>query len=226
MTRLIMGRRPGDIPVLTVRPPWCWAIEHAGKSPENRTWLTKHRGPLWLHTGARSRWDPDGAANPLIQDAWDRHVRTLPGWPGLPDSDVLLGRRTTLMAFGAVTSLAEVTGCHHSSKCQSGCSPWAARGQFHIELAVRFVLPVPVPCRGSLGLWRLPEIIADAVIRQLPDQGIPAADLPARLRADAAQFAAGAAKLDTEGFIERTLDVLGAGTTGIPQDAAQEEHDE
>lgn len=166
-------------PVLTVRPPWSWALLH-GKPVENRGWEMKHRGPLWLHSGARSRWDPAGAASPLVQVAWDRFLRNDigPDWPGLPDSDVTLGRRTTLMAFGAVTSLVEVIGCHHSVECGRGgevfgrrvrtqCDPWAARGQWHIEVRVMRVLPEPVPCRGSLGLWRLPDEVEARVRRQL-----------------------------------------------------------
>ena len=34
---------------LTVRQPWAWAIVHAGKTIENRTWATKYRGPLLIH---------------------------------------------------------------------------------------------------------------------------------------------------------------------------------
>ncbi len=80
------------------------------------------------------------------------------------------------MAFGAVTSLAEVTGCHHASQCTTEdaatwqvrrCTDWAVDDQFHIELAVRQVLADPVPCRGALGLWRLPEDVEEAVRKQL-----------------------------------------------------------
>lgn len=163
-------------PVLTVRPPWSWALLH-GKPVENRSWEMKYKGPLWLHSGARSRWDPDGAASPLVQAAWDRYLRSdVPDWPGLPCSDVELGRRTTLMAFGTVTSLMEVTGCHFWDECgppphperpRQLCSPWAARDQWHIELTVRLVLPEPVPCRGMLGLWWLPDEVEARVRRQL-----------------------------------------------------------
>jgi hypothetical protein len=62
-------------PVLTVRQPWEWAIEH-GKPVENRSWTTKHRGALWLHAGARSRWDPDGEFSLLVREAWNAWVRT------------------------------------------------------------------------------------------------------------------------------------------------------
>jgi hypothetical protein len=161
-------------PVLTVRQPWEWAIEH-GKPVENRSWNVTYRGPLWLHAGARSRWDPAGAASPLVRLEWEQHVRRIPGWPGLPCSDVELGRKTTLMPFGAVSALVQVTGCHHATACPRSrsdapwplCTPWSARGQFHIELADVRPLSEPVPCRGMLGLWRLPDEVEKAIRAQL-----------------------------------------------------------
>jgi hypothetical protein len=169
-------------PALTVRNPWAWALLH-GKPVENRSWEITYRGPLWLHAGARSRWDRDGEASHLVQVEWRRYLHdSVPGWPGLPESDVVLGRRTTLMPFGAVTALLNVTGCHHSDECmfptsqelpgvRSGCSSWAARGQWHIETDLLATLPEPVPCRGMLGLWRLPEDVEKAVRAQLGEDG-------------------------------------------------------
>lgn len=168
-------------PVLTIRQPWCWAIEH-GKPVENRSWYMKHRGPLWLHAGARSRWDPDGEASPLVQVAWQKFTGPVTSLNRrMGTRNVELHRSNPMIRFGAVTALAEVTGCHHSDECmmpasalppsgRTGCSPWAVRGQFHIELASVRPLPEPVPCRGMLGLWRLPGDIEQAVRKQLEDR--------------------------------------------------------
>lgn len=164
-------------PALTVRQPWAFGIEH-GKPVENRGWEMKFRGPLWLHAGSRSRWDTAGGHSPLVQQAWRWHLRNrVPGWPGLPAADVTLGRRTTLMAFGAVIAAVQVVGCHHSSRCQrppltrhalpTFCTPWAAYDQWHIELSGIRSLAEPVPCRGMLGLWRLPEDVESAARAQL-----------------------------------------------------------
>jgi hypothetical protein len=162
---------PDNWPVLTVRQPWSWALLH-GKTVENRTWEMKHRGPLWLHAGARSRWDPDGEASPLVRDAW------CAGWGA--GKLAHLNRRTDEMAFGAVTALVEVTGCHHARDCVGPawvrdafphvlCSPWAAWDQFHIVFEDVRELPHPVPCKGALGLWRLPEDVEKAVREQLSE---------------------------------------------------------
>jgi hypothetical protein len=84
------------------------------------------------------------------------------------------------MPFGAVAALAEVAGCHHATDCfghspESGnyrgyCSPWAAAGQFHIVLTNVRPLATPVPCRGMLGLWRLPDDVEKAVREQMEER--------------------------------------------------------
>jgi hypothetical protein len=179
-------------PVLTIRNPWAWAIVHGGKPVENRGWRTAYRGPLLIHAGARSRWDPAGAQFPLLRRAWEQYVRRIPDWPGLPSGDVELGRRTTLMRFGAVVALAQVTGCHDSRACYtpSGgrgpgayCSPWGASEQFHIELADVHPLAEPVSCRGALGLWRLADSAEKAARDQL-GRDITATGRTARLSED------------------------------------------
>lgn len=159
-------------PVLTIRQPWEWAIEH-GKPVENRSWKMSYRGPLWLHAGSRSRWDRDGEHSQLVRRAWNAWVRMR------PDAAELLGgpvRNCHLIRFGVVSALAYVTGCHHASDCAGSvaafrgahlCDQWAAYGQFHIELRCVRPLPEPVPCRGALGLWRLPEDVEKAARAQL-----------------------------------------------------------
>jgi hypothetical protein len=37
--------------VLSIRQPWSWAIIHAGKDIENRTWHTNFRGEFLIHAG-------------------------------------------------------------------------------------------------------------------------------------------------------------------------------
>jgi hypothetical protein len=38
---------------LTIKQPWAWAIMFAGKDIENRSWLSRYRGELAIHAGAR-----------------------------------------------------------------------------------------------------------------------------------------------------------------------------
>jgi hypothetical protein len=156
---------------LTVRPPWSWAIAHGGKNIENRSWPTSYRGLLAIHGGARSRWDPDGQASPLLRAAWAEHARSR---PEAHNTIWLLRKSTEWMAFGAVVAVAELRGCHGPDDCPATCSPWAAWGQYHWNLFDARALPEPVPCRGALGLWRLPEDVEKAVREQLEARDVTA----------------------------------------------------
>jgi hypothetical protein len=42
------------VKAITIHPVWAWAIVHGFKPVENRTWKTKHRGPLLIHASADS----------------------------------------------------------------------------------------------------------------------------------------------------------------------------
>jgi hypothetical protein len=161
------------IQALTLRQPWAWAVVHAGKTTENRSWYLP-AGPLWLHAGARSRWDPAGAAHPLVREAW----RRLHG-------DVPLDRNTDLMPFKAVVALIEVGSAHHSGDCAHApgqilypghedlCDAWAISGQVHNPVSVTNALQAPVPCDGRQKLWPLPEAAEEAARAQIKAGAAP-----------------------------------------------------
>jgi hypothetical protein len=144
----------GEMRALTVKQPWAWAIA-AGKKPvENRTWPTGHRGMVAIHAGKM----PDRAAladrdrrSPLSRAiAWHTRLWTPPEY-----------------VYGAVIAVAEVTDCHDGAAEQGECSEWADRWQWHWVLANVRPLAEPVPCRGMLSLWRLPDDVEKAVREQL-----------------------------------------------------------
>jgi len=147
------------IRALSIQHPWAAAIAYGTKRVENRTWAA----PRWaigqviaIHASKK----PDVSARPPAGESW-------------PDRK---------MHLGAVIAVARIFGCHHGDECmlvesavppggRTGCSPWAFRGQWHIELADVRPLLHPVPCKGMLGLWRLPEAVEKAVRAQLGDDG-------------------------------------------------------
>lgn len=144
---------------LTVKQPWAWAIMH-GKRVENRVWQRPFRGTLAIHAG--KGWDFDGEDSPLVQRAWRN-----------AGNDLLhLDPKDLQMAMGGVIAVADLVdicsasaGSHLPARCD--CGPWAARGQYHWQLANVRPLAEPVPCKGALGLWRLPEDVEAAVRGQL-----------------------------------------------------------
>lgn len=163
-----------EIRALTARQPYAHFIAHCGKTPENRPCAVRYRGLLAIHAGAYSRWDSSAESNPTAVAAWRRWADSLPP-PNLPGR---LRRDALHVTFGAVIAVATVAGCHFSDECmlpvasvgpsgRAGCSAWAIRGQWHIELADVRPLADPVPCRGQLGLWKLPGDVEKNVRAQL-----------------------------------------------------------
>ena len=114
---------------LTVRQPWAWAIIHAGKDVENRSWPTEYRGPLAIHA-ATKLWRGGGV-----------QIRVLAGL-NVPADDELIR--------GAVIGIVDVVGCIRNSHSQ-----WAFGDQWHWELANPRALPESIPLRGQPGLFHV-----------------------------------------------------------------------
>lgn len=153
---------------LTVQQPYADAIAHGPKRVENRTRRTYHRGLLAIHAGLAVDWL-------ATHRAWAA-AGLVPYVPRAPHR-----RWTASLVLGAVVAVADVTGCHWHSDClaprrQSGiwqtlrCSEWAARDGFHWVLENVRSLPEPVPCKGALGLWPLPDDVESAVRAQLGEK--------------------------------------------------------
>lgn len=125
---------------ISVRQPWAWAIVHAGKPVENRTWRTSYRGPLLIHAAkgmTKEEYDDFRdfyemvivATNPLVA-------------PALPAFDEL--QRGGIVGRGTLTDCVR----QHPSLWFSG--PYG--------FVLADVEPVPFqPYRGQLQLFDVPE---------------------------------------------------------------------
>ena len=149
---------------LTVRQPWAWAIAHAGKDVENRTWAPPNNllgGYLAIHAGKTL----DVEAKQELQDAI--RFQTRPEL-ALPDDLSVLHNMPT----GAIVAVVRLLGVArqgtetvttYTASSSYGAigpdwdSPWLNRraGTFGWILDQLVVLPNPVPCRGMQGLWTL-----------------------------------------------------------------------
>ena len=135
---------------VSVHQPWAWAILHAGKVFENRSWRTTHRGPLVIHAAKSDR-----LLVSLDPTAWqEKYGVELPDRSQLP--------------FGALVGVVEVVDCvqveeialdHPGRRWVEG--PWCW------VLADIEPLREPVACRGDQGLWTPTEWVADTVMSQL-----------------------------------------------------------
>jgi hypothetical protein len=153
----VTARQPGT-PVLTVYQPWASSMflrpRRFAKPVENRGRRWKIRGPLWIHAAAT--WDTAGELSPLVAAAWARaHL-------GAPRPDNLE------IPAGAIIGQVTITGCHPAEEpWEVLCDPWAARGQWHIELADPRPLAEPLKIGGQRGVWYLPADLEAACRAQL-----------------------------------------------------------
>lgn len=112
-----------SVKALTIQQPWAWAILHAGKDVENRSWSTQYRGPLAVHAACKVDRE---AAEWLLEQGF-RVPEDLP--------------------TGAVLGTIEVMDVVTESQ-----SPWF-QGYYGWLLANPTPLVEPRPCRGRLGIW-------------------------------------------------------------------------
>ena len=153
---------------LTLKQPWAWAVAHAGKDVENRTWkppqsvigqrIAIHAGKAWSEA---SRWALQMFADGLFPPA-EPHivfgaiiaVATIGGW--VTDG----GNYETRLFAGNYLGAAPlaVKKARHSK--------WFA-GPYGWLLTDVIALPKPIPCKGQQGLWTVPADIEAEIDRQL-----------------------------------------------------------
>lgn len=110
---------------LTVRQPWAWAIFHAGKDIENRSWRNRHTiGTIAIHVS--------GNADPI--DRLPRNVRR-------PEKHVLVR--------GAIIGVVDVVKVVQRSRSRwfQGPLGWVLKNPRRLRDAI--------PCTGGLGLWKM-----------------------------------------------------------------------
>lgn len=134
--------------VLTVKNPWAWAIIHAGKDVENRTWA-----PPTAMIGQQIAIHASQKADTL--DAVIR-CRVL----AYHHSDILLDPRSIEATNGHIIGVVTLLRIGETN------SPWAEIMCRHWVLGNPIALPEPIPYRGALGLWTLPDDIAGRMLNR------------------------------------------------------------
>lgn len=152
-----------EIRGLTVRQPWAWAIVHGGKDVENRTRsLGPYRGPIAIHGGLTFDWTANIGDSPIGTAIAER--------PDALVNDVFL--------VGHVMGVVDLVDVHvdGDAECSGDdpwgrCSPWAQWSDVdhptmhHLVLRNPRPLAEPIPWRGALSLWRVPDEL-EARIRE------------------------------------------------------------
>lgn len=134
---------------LSIRQPWAWAILHAGKDIENRVWQPRNsalrfRGRVLLHASK-------GCTRKEFDEACE-YMYVLVG--ASPIGELAELPRGAIV--GAMTIADVVT--------QSD-SKWF-EGPVGLVLKDVVALPEPIPCKGALGYFRVPDDVASRIRAQ------------------------------------------------------------
>jgi hypothetical protein len=121
------------IKVLSVKMPWAGLIMYCGKDIENRTWRTDYHGRIFIHASAK----PEQNYNELLQVLALEYAE-----------NYSMFQKKFLGDCGNIIGSVELVECVRNSRSQ-----WAERGLWHWVLRDPIPLAVPIPARGSLGLW-------------------------------------------------------------------------
>lgn len=166
---------------ITIKQPWAWAIFH-GKDVENRSRniAGSYRGPVAIHAGvsvedlydvhdariAEALRSAQTSDRPTVGDHLDFGAII-----GVADLvDVHTPEDCWAKDFQYVRDLWEGDRDRFNALPDSGaggvagkarlCSPWAQHNEgYHLVLADPRPCE-PIPCRGALGLWTVPDDIA------------------------------------------------------------------
>jgi hypothetical protein len=164
-------------PALTLRRPWTACFTDipgpAAKTVENRSWVTRYRGDVYLHAGQRF----DSNAVDLANRIWASSSSCWTPAEGVrfhlaTDEPVLTADPKAYPA--GVVAVAELYDI-----CQAGlatfgsfnpceCGPWAFPGQAHWKFRNVRKLREAVYCRGAQQLWALPADVEEIVRKQMP----------------------------------------------------------
>lgn len=131
---------------ISIRQPWAWAILNAGKDIENRTFRTKMNGTVAVHSSQTM-------SRPYYEESVAEIKKRAPRVKVPPYE---------AMSQGAIIGLVDIIGCEAKTK-----SKWHNRGYYGFVLANPRVLRRPIPCRGWLNFWEVPENIVRRISRQL-----------------------------------------------------------
>lgn len=127
---------------LSIRQPWAWAILHAGKDIENRTWATSFRGPVAIHAAKGMTAEEVTEFSEFLGDLRLGGV--------VPSS--VKGPHYGSLPRGGIIGVAEITGCVNRSGSPWFFGPWG--------FTIANARPVDfIPCRGALGFfeWQAAE---------------------------------------------------------------------
>jgi hypothetical protein len=138
---------------ISILQPWASLIVHGLKRYETRSWQTRHRGPLLICASARF---PAEFQTLCAREPFRTALQTACGFADAASGLAL----PTGCIFGTVL----LTACHPTADGFALSDTERAFGDFGParyawELTLPRRLPAPIPYRGALGLFEIPDAL-------------------------------------------------------------------
>lgn len=143
---------------LSILQPWASLIVLGHKRIETRSWNTKYRGPLLIHASAKYTNHQDWLATEwhvMLDDSqvYHNHRGAIIGMVNVVDT----GRTDILIPDNKVEILGDGQYDYiHLTKQEEAFGDYSP-GRYGWLLSEPLLFPEPIPCKGALGIWNVPE---------------------------------------------------------------------
>mgnify|MGYP001590479018 CR=1 FL=1 len=148
-----MAQGTKHMKALTLTQPWATLVAIGAKRMETRSWQTKYRGPLAIHA---AKGFSESARLLLYREPFVSCTEFEPpqGWGHF-----------NLVPTGAIIAVVDLMDVIPTGNLGFGEQVFEpersfgdfGHGRFAWVLQYVRLLPQPVPCKGALGLWTVPE---------------------------------------------------------------------
>lgn len=133
---------------LSLTQPWASLVAMGAKQVETRSWSTTFRGGLVIHAAKGfPPWAKDLCA-------------TAPFSQFVPDASALPLGAIVAVCYVASVEQTELTVVDEQERAFGDYAP----GRWAWRLSRIRALPEPIPCRGALGLWTVPDDVAERLV--------------------------------------------------------------
>jgi hypothetical protein len=155
---------------LSLTQPWASLVAIGAKKWETRSWPTSYRGTIAIHASK----------------AYPRDCRELEyEEPFLAALKCGMSGREHALPTASIVALATLTGCQPTRKfvCNPGLKAEHnilishdefefgdySEGRFAFKIEDAIQLATPIPCRGALSIWTVPDEVIAAIYMQITD---------------------------------------------------------
>lgn len=146
---------PGPMKALSCTQPWAQLVVEGWKTFETRSWDTGHRGPIAIHASKGfPAWAKDLLNASVFKDALKR-----------PPAALACGAIIGVVSIKATLPVSNALRWE-PSETELAFGDWS-EGRYIWELENPILLLRPIPAKGALRLWTLPEDIQGQLNQQL-----------------------------------------------------------